>query len=529
MADAERGERGYGEERTQDGTVDLWGRPSLRAQGGRWRACSFLIASEMLERVAFYGIGANLVLYLTDVLHQDTVASVNNVTNWFGAVMGMCSLTLTTSLSWLRPEACISSNAEDCRSKTKGFQTAIFYCSLYIIGIGAGGRRANTTTLGAIQFDNFEPKERSQKFSFFNWWSFAQFIGGLFSCTVLVYIQENVSWSLGYTIATIGSVLSLLSFASGTPVYRHRLPGGSPFTRLAMVLWLLRGNGGLPPVHPWELHELDAVQYAKEGKHRINHTASVRFDLSTQALKEDYFLNPFDSCLRVLDKAAVKSGSDGPWMLCPVTLVEEAKKTLRLLPVFVSTLMPSVMLAQNGTSLLAPSGEPHGLLDRHDSPRPCGVRQAVRALPEGANRESSGDHFAAEDRVGQVMQIVISVIAALTERWRLRVAESHGLTDENATVPLTVFVLLPQFILLGITEVFVGVGKMELFLRPGAGGDEELGVFVVHIELGDWWISEQLSALDGDEGNGEGRKETVGTEQPERVASGLLLRFVGRS
>ncbi|KAG0480710.1 hypothetical protein HPP92_011568 [Vanilla planifolia] len=431
MADAERGERGYGEERTQDGTVDLWGRPSLRAQGGRWRACSFLIASEMLERVAFYGIGANLVLYLTDVLHQDTVASVNNVTNWFGAVMGMCSLTLTTSLSWLRPEACISSNAEDCRSKTKGFQTAIFYCSLYIIGIGAGGRRANTTTLGAIQFDNFEPKERSQKFSFFNWWSFAQFIGGLFSCTVLVYIQENFT-------------------DTGCPV------------------------GVLSRDWPWFCgccEEMEGYLLSTLGSFTNLMLCSMRRKGSIELIIR----------LPVLDKAAVKSGSDGPWMLCPVTLVEEAKKTLRLLPVFVSTLMPSVMLAQ-----------------------------AVRALPEGANRESSGDHFAAEDRVGQVMQIVISVIAALTERWRLRVAESHGLTDENATVPLTVFVLLPQFILLGITEVFVGVGKMELFFDQAPEGMKSLGssLFTLSLGIGGFLSSFLLSTVTKVTGRG-GRKPWV--------------------
>ncbi|KAG0480706.1 hypothetical protein HPP92_011564 [Vanilla planifolia] len=198
----------------------------------------------------------------------------------------------------------------------------------------------------AIQFDNFEPKER-MKFSFFNWWCFAQFIGPLLLHRHRLHPRERqlVTWAHRF--------------------YRHRLPSGNPFTRLAMVLWLLlRGNGGYPPVHPWELHELDDVQYAKEGKHRINHTASVRFDLSTQALKEDYFLNPFDSCLRVLDKAAVKAPH----------LTAEWDLTSR-------------------------SGEPHGLLDRHDSPRPCGVRQAVRALPE-ERTGNLGDHFAAEDRSG---------------------------------------------------------------------------------------------------------------------------------
>ena len=31
------------EDHTKDGTVDLKGRPVLRSQTGRWRACSFIV------------------------------------------------------------------------------------------------------------------------------------------------------------------------------------------------------------------------------------------------------------------------------------------------------------------------------------------------------------------------------------------------------------------------------------------------------------------------------------------------------
>lgn len=41
---------------------------------------------EVFERMAFYGIGSNLVTYLTGKLHEGTVASANNVTNWGGTV-----------------------------------------------------------------------------------------------------------------------------------------------------------------------------------------------------------------------------------------------------------------------------------------------------------------------------------------------------------------------------------------------------------------------------------------------------------
>lgn len=41
---------------------------------------------EVFERMAFYGISSNLLIYLTNRLHQGTVVAANNVTNWVGAV-----------------------------------------------------------------------------------------------------------------------------------------------------------------------------------------------------------------------------------------------------------------------------------------------------------------------------------------------------------------------------------------------------------------------------------------------------------
>jgi len=48
--------------------------------------CLFIIGSEVIERLTYFGISSNLVLYLTKKLHQGTVKSSNNVTNWAGTV-----------------------------------------------------------------------------------------------------------------------------------------------------------------------------------------------------------------------------------------------------------------------------------------------------------------------------------------------------------------------------------------------------------------------------------------------------------
>lgn len=41
---------------------------------------------EVFERMAYYGISSNLIIYLTTKLRQGTVTSSNNVTNWVGTI-----------------------------------------------------------------------------------------------------------------------------------------------------------------------------------------------------------------------------------------------------------------------------------------------------------------------------------------------------------------------------------------------------------------------------------------------------------
>jgi dipeptide/tripeptide permease len=44
----------------------------------------YVVAYELIERMAYYAIQSNLVSYLTNKLHQGTVDAANNVTNWVG-------------------------------------------------------------------------------------------------------------------------------------------------------------------------------------------------------------------------------------------------------------------------------------------------------------------------------------------------------------------------------------------------------------------------------------------------------------
>ena len=51
----------------------------------------YLAANQGLATLAFFGVGVNLVLFLTRVLEQDNASAANNVSKWTGTVY-LCSL-----------------------------------------------------------------------------------------------------------------------------------------------------------------------------------------------------------------------------------------------------------------------------------------------------------------------------------------------------------------------------------------------------------------------------------------------------
>ncbi|KAE8709809.1 Detected protein of unknown function [Hibiscus syriacus] len=70
---------------TVDACVDYKGRPVRRSNSGGWRSASFIIAVEIAERFAYYGISSNLITYLTGPLGDSTAAAAAQVNAWSGA------------------------------------------------------------------------------------------------------------------------------------------------------------------------------------------------------------------------------------------------------------------------------------------------------------------------------------------------------------------------------------------------------------------------------------------------------------
>ncbi|CAN6323780.1 unnamed protein product [Urochloa humidicola] len=495
-------EGAVGDEYTKDGSVDLRGNPVLRSKRGGWAACTFIVVYEVFERVAYYGVASNLVMYLTERLHQGTVEAANNVTNWSGAVfltpllgafvadaylgrywtfvagsavylMGMLLLTLAVSVPALKPPPCDAGGATAC-PRASTLQLGVYFCGLYTIALGHGGTKPNISTIGADQFDAFHPAERLRKLSFFNWWMFTVFTGILFSTTVLVYLQDSVSWSWGYAVPTLALAASVAVFLAGTPRYRHKLPqGSSPITRmLRVVAAAVRKRRATVPDDLAELHEAEPEYYAARKRFRVDATRSMGF-LNRAAVK---------------DEAAAGSGSR--WALCTATEVEETKQMARLVPLLATMFVPCALMAQVGTLFVRQGATLDRRLGSRFQVPPASLGAFVTLtmlacvagydrvlVPFLRRRTGNPRGITLLQRIGAglILQVVTMAATAAVETRRLRFARSHAAAETGAPLPLSIFVLLPQFVLMGAADAFLVVGQIEFFYDQAPESMKSLG------------------------------------------------------
>uniref|UniRef100_A0ACD5U481 Uncharacterized protein n=1 Tax=Avena sativa TaxID=4498 RepID=A0ACD5U481_AVESA len=497
-------ENGEGEY-AQDGSVDLRGNPVLRSERGGWTACTFIVVYELFERMAYYGIASNLVMYMTKNLHQGIVEASNNVTNWSGTVfltpligavvadaylgrywtfvagsaiylMGMILLTLSVTMPALKPPPCDGTTCP----RASALQLGVYFGGLYTIALGHGGTKPNISTIGADQFDDFHPVEKLHKLSFFNWWIFTIFLGILFSTTVLVYVQDNVSWSIGYGVPTLGLLASVVVFLAGTPLYRHKKPQGSPLTSMGKVvaaaLWKKRSAE--LPADAKELHELELEHYISRKRFRMDATDSMRF-LNKAAVK----VNPKNE-----DDDDRESPRHPPWTMCTVTQVEETKQMAKLVPLLLAMFVPCTLFAQAGTLFVKQAAT----LDRHFGgfevpPASLGAVVVLTMLicvalydrifvPAARRRTSNPRGVTLLQRIGAglLLQVTTMGVTAAVESRRLGFARRHA-PDAAGVLPLTIFVLLPQFVLMGASDALLLVGQIEFFYDQAPESMKSLG------------------------------------------------------
>ncbi|KAH7525237.1 hypothetical protein FEM48_Zijuj06G0203700 [Ziziphus jujuba var. spinosa] len=548
-------EQGYGtEERTQkkqhictlDGTVDWNGHPAIRGTTGSWVAGILILVNQGLATLAFFGVGVNLVLFLTRVLGQDNAEAANNVSKWTGTVYifsllgaflsdsywgrfktcaifqlifvlvslflsfflyfilfflfsflacmhGLASLSLCSYLFLLKPRGC--GDKETRCGGHSGFHMAFFYISIYLTALGNGGYQPNIATFGADQFDEEDPKEGLSKVAFFSYFYLALNLGSLFSNTILGYFEDEGMWTLGFWASAGSAFLALVLFLCGTPRYRHFKPNGNPLSRCCQVIisasrkWKVE----IMPAVEDNLYEEAAKESSKNGARKILHTEGFKFldRAAYMTEKELYHLEKDD-------------GVRNPWRLCTVTQVEEVKCILRLLPIWLCTILYSVVFTQMA-SLFVEQGAAMktNIASFHIPPASMSsfdilsvaafifiYRRVLDPLFARLKNNSNPKGLTELQRmgIGLVIAILAMVSAGVVEYFRLKYSRKDCGSNCESPSSLSIFWQVPQYILIGASEVFMYVGQLEFFNGQTPDGLKSFGsaLCMTSISLGNY-------------------------------------------
>jgi solute carrier family 15 (peptide/histidine transporter), member 3/4 len=166
-------------------------------------------------------------------------------------LQGMVLITVATFMT-CTPALC----SESTSLSSNGVQTIPFFVALYLTAVGCGGVRSALLPFGADQFNNENSLDMQKRRNFFSSFYICVIFGVITSGTIVVWVQENVSWAIGYGIATACIGLALIAFVVGTPIFRYHQPSGSPVKNIFHVIVASFRNMGLEvPVDSSLLYE----------------------------------------------------------------------------------------------------------------------------------------------------------------------------------------------------------------------------------------------------------------------------------
>ncbi|PKU83241.1 putative nitrite transporter [Dendrobium catenatum] len=486
---------------------------------GGLKTMPFILANEVCDRFATAGFNANMVQYLQNELHLPLIQATNTLNNFGGTAsltpiigaliadsfagrfwtiavgsmiyqLGMLGVTISAILPALRPPPC-PSQSPSCQ-QASACQLAIFYISLFFTAVGSGGIRPCVVAFGADQFELDRRQQRAggsgQQWNFFNLYFFSMGVALLMALTVVVYIQDNVGWGLGFGIPTVVMFFSVIAFIIGYPLYIRRKPGGSPLTRLAQVVVAAVRKRKLA------LPDDSGVLYR-------NKEMDADISVAGRLLHTEHFT--------FLDRAAICTDSDitaagfpRPWRLSTVHRIEELKSIIRMLPIWSVGILIITASSHNHTFTIIQAKS----MDRHLAGNfqiPAATLsifsivsmlltlaiydRLLTPLVRRLTRRPTGLSYLQRIAVGLAISLLSNISAALVESRRRSTAVTHGLADHpSATVPISVFWLVPQYAIHGIAEAFTSVGHMEFLYdqSPESMRSTAAALFWLAVSLG---------------------------------------------
>ncbi|KAL4605143.1 hypothetical protein ACB092_09G007700 [Castanea dentata] len=467
-------------------TTEQSSRPSRK---GGFRTMPFIIVNESFEKVASYGLMANMIFYLINDYNIDIATGTSILLLWsaisnalaivgafladsflgrfwvialgsFSTLLGMTLLWLTAMIPKLKPPLCADQFSSNCDSASPG-QLIVLLSSFGLMSIGAGCIRPCSMAFGADQLDNKKDNPKYERLlqSFFNWYYASVGISSILALSIIVYIQNQLGWKVGFGVPAILMVVSALMFLFGSSLYVKMKAEKSLFTGFIQVLVAAFRKRNLPlSAKNVEYHYgKDSSIIAPTDKLRCFNRACIIRDPQKD-------LNPDGSPINL-------------WNLCTIDQVESLKALLRVIPMWSTGFVIQVTLNQYTFTIQA------NMMDRHLGPKfqiPAGsfsvfivitltiwvaiYDRAIVPLLRKLTGKPSGLGTKMRMGIGLVLSALAMAVSAIVENKRRNIAIDQGLADQPGTVmDMSAMWLIPQYCLIGLAEAFNAIGQIEFY------------------------------------------------------------------
>lgn len=323
------------------------------------------------------------------------------------------------------PAACQDSSAA-CSAPPSPVRAAFFYGTIYMVALAQGFHKPSAQALGADQFPTSAPGGVASRSSYFNWLHFSMSTGYIVAVVALSYVQDNVGWAAGFGASWAMMLVSLSLFLLGTRKYRMEQ---QPHDRLTKAF--------AATARAW--------------------TASI---------------------FRRRDAMDTESGSS---LLTPDKQQEGKGVLVKLLPIWLTSVVYAVVIAQvstlftkqgsnmdrrigTATGLVVPPAALQSFLGLAIIASVPVYDRAFVPLARRLTKQPSGITTLQRIGAGMAIASVAMAVAALVEAARLRTARNAGLIDSpQAAVPMSLWWMVPQYVLIGFANVFTIVGLEEFF------------------------------------------------------------------
>ncbi|WCJ21781.1 Major facilitator superfamily protein [Euphorbia peplus] len=453
----------------------------MKKQPGGWRAMPYILGNETFERLATFGLLANFMVYLTREFKMEQAAAANIINIWSGltnfapllgafisdaylgrfttiafascaALLGMVTVTLTAWIPHLHPVK---------NEKATSAQLGVLLMGLGLLSTGTGGIRPCSIPFGVDQFDPTTEEGVKGINSFYNWYYTSFTVVILITLTVVVYIQDSISWVLGFGIPTGLMLCSIILFFFGTRIYVHVKAQGSIFSGLFQVFVAAYKKRGvkLPDDIDSSIFYNPPMKDTTTQLSKLPLTNHYRF-LNKGAVIEKNDINPDGSCAN-------------PWKLCSIQQVEEVKSLFKMGPVWASGIICFTAITQQGTFTVSQALKMNRHIGSFQIPAgsvavfsmitvglwlPFYDRILVPSLRKITNHEG-GITLLQRIGIGILFSILSMVVAGLVEKDR----RVQAIANPGST--MSVMWLVPQLVTMGFCEAFACIGHIELYNR----------------------------------------------------------------